>query len=299
MPRVLAVCGSLVLLACMAAGNARAQQPRLRMPEGTRVLRDLAYVADGHERQNLDLYVPPDIERPPLVVWIHGGAWRAGSKERPRGFRPLLEAGIAVASLNYRLSQHAQFPAQLEDCKAAIRWLRAHSDEHGYDPDRIGVWGASAGGHLAALVGTTAATEKFDVGLHRDVSSAVQAVCVWFGPTDFSKMDEQAAGRGPFRHNAANSPESLLIGGPVPEHPDRVQAANPVTYVTPQAPPFLIMHGDADVVVPVGQGRLLFEALQAAGVEVTFDVIEGAGHGFGGQSGELEPRVVEFFRKHL
>jgi len=278
-------------------------RPRLnrgrRLPEGAEVLRDLEYIAGGHERHKLDLYLPPHEEPLPLVVWVHGGAWRKGDKGSPRGLDRLLEAGFAVASINYRLSQHAQFPAQLEDCKAAIRWLRAHAGDYGYDPDRIGIWGGSAGGHLVALVGTTAANRQFDVGPHQDVSSAVQAVCVWFGPTDFSKMDEQAGERGPFQHDAADSPESVLIGGPVQEHPARVQAANPVTYVTPEAPPFLIMHGDQDFLVPVGQGELLDQALRKVGAEVTFEVIKGAGHGFGGQARDLEPRVVEFFREQL
>lgn len=119
------------------------------VPEGVQVLRDLTYVEGGHERNRLDLYLPEKAEgRPPLVVWIHGGAWQAGSKEDCAAVR-LTAKGYAVASINYRLSQHAVFPAQIEDCKAAIRWLRANAAKYHLDPDHIGVWGSSAGGHLA------------------------------------------------------------------------------------------------------------------------------------------------------
>ena len=118
-----------------------------------RVLRELAYVTNGHDRQKLDLYLPKNPTNAPLIVWVHGGAWRSGSKERTPA-QIFVEEGYAVASINYRLSQHAVFPAQIEDCKAAIRWLRVHAKEHGYNPDRIAAWGSSAGGHLVALLGT-------------------------------------------------------------------------------------------------------------------------------------------------
>lgn len=293
--------GLLPLVVVIAlAHNVLAQPGPGRLPAGTEVVRDLAYVSSGHERHKLDLYLPAGVQRPPLVVWVHGGAWRAGSKENARGVVPLLEAKFAVASINYRLSQHAVFPAQLEDCKAAIRYLRANAETYGYDADRIGVWGASAGGHLVSLLGTTGQTREFDVGEHTDLSSRVQAVCSWFGPSDFLQMDEQAGGRGRLRHDDANSPESRLIGGPIRENPEKVRRANPITYIQPDAPPFLLMHGDQDFVVPLGQGELLHEALKEAGVQSTLVVVEGGGHGFGGpQMRELTSRVVEFFSTHL
>lgn len=263
------------------------------LPEGTRVIRDLGYVTNGHPRQKLDLYLPAQGTNLPLVVWIHGGAWLAGSKEQCRAL-PLLKEGFAVASVNYRLSQHAIFPAQLEDCKAAIRWLRAHARLYGIDPDRIGVWGESAGGHLAALLGTTGDITEFDTGENLDVSSRVQAVCDWFGPTDFIQMNRFPEGQN---HNAPASPESRLIGGPILENKDKARRANPITYVSKDDPPFLIMHGDKDRVVPINQSELLAEALKSAGVKVTFHVVGGAGHGFGGEGNHK--LVRDFFVQHL
>jgi acetyl esterase/lipase len=256
------------------------------------VHRDLAYVSDGHPRQKLDLYLP-DGEGPwPLLVYIHGGAFRAGDK----GDRPPLEhlsEGIAVASINYRLSQHALFPAQIEDCKAAVRWLRAKAVHYGLDPDRIAVGGASAGGHLAAMVGTTGHVRELDVGEHLDVSSRVRAVVDFFGPTDFLQMDAHRPPNG-MVHDTPDSPESQLVGGPIQENPEKVARANPITYVTPQAPPFLIVHGDRDPLVPHHQSELLAAALEKAGVPFVFHTVEGGGHG-----GFEDPRVPELTQEFL
>ena len=163
------------------------QMPFGRVPEGVQAHRDLAYVADGHERHKLDLFVPEKADGPlPLIIWVHGGGWQNGSKD---GCPPLRGGyagrGYAVASINYRLSQHAPFPAQIEDCKAATRWLRAHAREYNLDPNRFGVWGSSAGGHLVALLGTSGDVKAFEVGANLDQSSRVQAVCDYYGPTDF------------------------------------------------------------------------------------------------------------------
>src|SRR5262249_12628746 len=146
--------------------------------------RDLPYVTGGHQRQTLDLYLPSAEQPVPLIIWIHGGAWRVGSKEDDLPLDYLAQ-GCAVASINYRLSQHALFPAQIEDCKAAVRWLRANATRFKLDPQRFGAWGPSAGGHLAALLGTTGAVRAFEVGANLVVSSRVQAVVDYFGPTDF------------------------------------------------------------------------------------------------------------------
>jgi len=198
------------------------------------------------------------------------------------------------SSINYRLSQHAIFPAQIEDCKAAVRWLRVHAPEHGIDPDRIGVWGASAGGHLVALLGTTGNVKEFDRGKDSAVSSRVQAVCDWFGPTDFTQMSKCP---GDMDHDAPDSPESQLVGGSVQENKAQARRANPITYVSKDDPPFLIMHGDKDPLVPLNQSELLADALKKAGVEVTFHVVKGAGHGFGGR--ENFELVRNFFARHL
>jgi acetyl esterase/lipase len=228
--------------------------------------KDLAYVMNGSPSQTLDLYASKRVKDVPLIVWIHGGAFLFGSKEgfpvEPVPLHLLLE-GYAVASINYRLSPEALFPAQLVDCKAAVRWLRAHADEFGIDPNRIGVWGASAGGNLAALLGTTAEVRDFDVGENLGYSSRVQAVCDFFGPTDFLQMDVHRLPDGQI-HNAPDSPESKLVGGPIQDNPDKVRRANPITYVNKTAAPFLIVHGTLDRLVPFNQSQLLVAALEAS-----------------------------------
>src|SRR5208282_1821342 len=212
------------------------------VPEGTKVLRDLDYVKDGHERHKLDLYLPEKAEGAlPVVVWIHGGGWSAGSKAGCPAV-PMVAQGSAVSSINYRLSQHATLPAQIEDCKAAIRWLRANAKTYHLDPDRIGVWGASAGGHLVALLGTTGGVKELEGNDgNLDQSSRVQAVVDWFGPTDFRNIGKQL--------ESPNSPVSKLLGGPVSENKEKAEKASPVTYVGKDDPPFLIMHGDKDPLV--------------------------------------------------
>lgn len=252
-----------------------------RLPDDAVVHRDIAYVPDGHERHKLDLYLPASGDNFPLVIWIHGGAFRRGSKEPNEMDIPpfaCVAQGIALASINYRLSQHAIFPAQIEDCKTAVRWLRAHANQYNLDPTRFIAWGPSAGGHLAAMLGTTGNMTAFDVGEHLQVSSKVQAVVDYFGPTDFLQMDAQRLPDG-MVHNPADSPESMLVGGPIQETPDKVAAANPITYVTSEAPPFLVVHGDRDPLVPYQQSQLLVEALQKAGVDVTFYLVAGGEHG--------------------
>jgi acetyl esterase/lipase len=271
--------------------------------EPIRRLTDLAYVPDGHPRQKLDLYLPPAGKDHPLIVWIHGGAWSGGDKRGGPALR-FVERGDAVASVNYRLSSDAPFPAQIEDCKAAIRWLRAHAAEYGYSPDRIGVWGSSAGGHLVALLGTSSDVEEFDVGPNRDVSSRVQAVCDFYGPADLLRMGAQSGPESRIDHDAADSPESRLVGGPIQERKELATKASPITYVSKERarriPPFLILHGDRDDTVPIGQSERLHQALRAAGVASEYHVVEGAGHGGGSFNGpEVQRRVDHFFAEHL
>lgn len=258
--------------------------------------RDIPYVTDGHPRQKFDLYLPEQAVKAPLIIWVHGGAWLAGSKE---DFAPLdyLTAGYAVASINYRLSQHATFPAQIEDCKSAIRWLRGHADLYHLDPQRFGAWGASAGGHLVALLGTTGHITEFDVGENLDLSSRIQAAVDYYGPTDFLQMDEHRLPQG-MSHNPPNSPESLLVGGAIQEMKAEVTRANSITYVRSTACPFLIVHGDTDPLVPFHQSVLLEEALRKAGATVQLYPVAGAGHGE-----FTDPKVgtltQEFFATHL
>ena len=247
------------------------------VPFGAKIHRDTPYVAGGGECQRLDLFLPPGATRVPLVVWIHGGMWSTGSKADNVPLW-LLEEGFAVASVNYRLSGAAVFPAQIEDCRGAVRWLRAHAAEYGIDSERIAAWGESAGGHLAAMLGTTANAAVFDAGDTTGASSRVQAVIDFFGPSDFLQMDAHRLAGGSV-HDSPDSPESRVIGGPVQDNQKMVARANPIAYVSGDAPPFLIVHGDSDPLVPHHQSELLASALQGAGVPVTFYTVKGGGHG--------------------
>ena len=284
----------LLLLAAVAFSQ---QSP---LPPGIVARRDVAYVPGGGPRQTLDVFFPEKSDKPlPLVVWIHGGAWHAGGKERTPAM-PLLADGFAVASVTYRFSQDAPFPAQIEDCKAAIRWLRANAKELNIDPARVGVWGSSAGGHLVAMLGTAGDVKAWDKGENLDQSSRVQAVCDWFGPADLLTMGAQSPPGSRIQHDAADSPESQLVGGAVQENKDKARAASPVTYVTADDAPFLIMHGDHDALVPHEQSVELNEALKKAGVESTLKTMEASGHGDGAfRTPDAFATVREFFIRTL
>ena len=261
-----------------------------------RVLRDLEYCRVDGRPLLLDLYLPTGAgRRRPAVLWVHGGGWQGGSREDAMVPLWLVGRGYAVASLDYRLSGEAVFPAQIEDCKAAVRWLRAQAVRYHLDPERIGAWGISAGGHLAALLGTTGDVKELEGhGGHLEFSSRIQAACVYCGPTDFLQMLPL---RGRELFDLTISVMAALIGGPLEENEDKVARANPVTYVTPDDPPFLIMNGDADPLVPPGQAEVLYRALRKAGVEAALHIIEGGGHIF--FSSETDRLVEEFFNKHL
>jgi len=259
-------------------------------------LSDLEYARIEDRALRLDLYLPEDVDGLlPVLVWVHGGAWRTGSKDHPRALR-LLPRGYAVVSVEYRLSQEAIFPAQIHDCKAAVRWVRAHADEYGLDPDRIGAWGGSAGGHLVALLGTSAGVDELEGDLGwTGHSSAVQAVCDWYGPSDLLRMNDVP---GAMDHDAPDSPESQLVGAPIQSHPELVARANPITYVTAETPPFLIMHGTADDTVIPNQSEFLHAALVKAGVPSSLILLGGLGHGFPGEHGrwgEIYGYVGAFF----
>jgi acetyl esterase/lipase len=285
---------ALCVIAAWTAETA-AQQPKppQKLPPGVKVLRNLEYVPGGHERQKLDLYLPEKADGPlPVVVWVHGGAWRGGSKDFCPGVF-LVPKGFAVASINYRLSQHAAFPAQIEDCKAAIRWLRAQAKKDHLDPDHVGVWGASAGGHLVALLGTTGDMKQLEgKDGNLDQSSKVQCVVDWFGPTDFRKVTK-----------GADDPKSVLgqlFGGPPSKEKEKAALASPVAHVHKGCPPFLIMHGDQDKLVPLSASKHLAEALKKANVPVTLVILEGAGHGGPQFANESTRRQIEeFFTQHL
>ena len=210
------------------------------------------------------------------MIWIHGGGWQSGDKSNYQPARVLQQRHpeFAIASINYRLSQQAPWPAQLIDCKRAVIWLRDHAAQYGLDPSRFGVWGSSAGGHLASVTGysnewsgfTQADNERAKIG----------AVADYYGPTDFIALVQTPGYEG---HASASSAESRLVGGPVLTMVEQVRSANPITYVSKDDPPCFIVHGSADPVVAPGQSDLLASALRAKGIFVDHRVISGAGHG--------------------
>ena len=247
------------------------------LPAHTTVYHDIAYTETVHPRHTLDIYLPKASRPTPVIVWIHGGAFRMGSNA-DRVPLAMLTQDYAIVAINYRLSQHAIFPAQIIDCKAAVRWMRAHATQYNFDSTRIIAWGESAGGHLASMLGTTGQLTAWDVGEYRDYPSMVQAVVDFYGPTDFLQMDSQRLPTG-MTHDDADSPESELVGGAIQAHPTATAQANPITYITPDAPPFLVIHGDNDPLVPYGQSVIFVDALRQANVPVTFYTVRGGGHG--------------------
>lgn len=261
-----------------------------RPPEGTRTERDLVYGRAGRDELKLNLYLPPGDAPKPLIIWIHGGAWMMGSKDGPSPAQQFVGSGYAVAHVGYRLSQLAKWPAQMHDCKAAVRWLRANAEKYHLDPKRFAVWGSSAGGHLVAVLGTSGGVAELESSSNDlKTSSSVQAVVDWFGPTDFLQMNKFPS---KIAHDEARSPESQLIGGPIQEKKDATATANPITYIgrSEAPPPFLIMHGTRDDLVPFNQSELLSDALKAAKADVTFHPVNGAGHGFGGEQNIAQVR---------
>ncbi|MFC7571636.1 alpha/beta hydrolase fold domain-containing protein [Klenkia terrae] len=230
----------------------------------------------GARPLELDLYLPSGPGPVPVVVFLHGGGWRLGSRHSAgpqftgsAPFERLAEAGIAVAALDYRLSGEAVWPAQLHDAKAAVRWLRSRADELDVDPDRVAAWGESAGGHLAALLGLTGPDLDGDVGV-TGPSSTVCAVVAWYPPTDLATV--------PADPSDATTREAQLLGAAPADVPELAAQASPVTHAGPAAPPFLLLHGDPDRMVGHRQSELLHAALTAAGTPVELVTLPGADH---------------------
>jgi len=291
--------------ATLTAQTPNAVQKPFQPPAGIKMEKDIAYIEGGDEAQKLDIYVPetPSDKPLPLIVHIHGGGWRAGSKF-PCPMTAMVLKGYAVASVEYRFSQKAIFPAQIQDCQAAIRWLRAHAKQYNFDTNRLGAAGGSAGGHLSALVGTSGGKKAFPaIGSHLDQSDRVQAVIDIYGPADFSTVVQQAADdknvKNIFAFNTPSDPYSSLIGTKLDDKP-KADAVSPVHYVSKDSPPFLILHGTHDTLVPYAQSVQLEAALKAQNVPVWLQTLPGSGHGgpaFG------KPAVIQlmqaFFDKHL
>ncbi len=269
---------------------------------------DIAYASKSNA-EKLDIYLPKNIKSLcPVIVQIHGGAFKMGDKADMQVNASLegLKRGYAVVSINYRLSGEAIFPAQIQDCKSAIRWVRANAATYNFNANAIAVWGGSAGGNLSALLGTSGDVKELeDLTLGNEkFSSRVQAVVDWFGPINFNTLDSQfrVSGKGKPNHDDANSPESEVMGKKITEAKDLVQKANPTTYISADDPDFFIQHGTNDPLIPTQQSiefaKSLEQVLGKARVSISF--LEGAGHG-GPQfsSPENVDKVFIFLDKQL
>ncbi|MCA8991079.1 MAG: prolyl oligopeptidase family serine peptidase [Planctomycetaceae bacterium] len=287
-------CQDLVDFTIRQAKIGAGLKPGKETSSTTVTYRDLEYSRAGDLPLLLDLYRPRNSDEAlPVVVWVHGGGWKNGSKERcPATW--LTEHGYAIASINYRLTDQGQWPAQIDDCRAAIRWLRQNANEFKLDRDHIAAWGGSAGGHLVALLGT------LDAPSNESDSSRVQAVCDWYGPTDLLTMPPNVLSDTRTLEDIANSNGAKLLGATVRDVPDLAKQASALYQVSSDDPPFLIMHGEKDPGVPLEQSERLHQKLKESGVESTFHIVPGAGHGgkeF--QTPEVREMIRAYFDKHL
>lgn len=296
--------------------TAMAQQPagdssRMVIPS-SKNWKDLDYAGDSIMGHKLDIYLPATGRAPfPVVICIYGSAWfsnnaKAATFTTGLGQR-LLKEGFAVVSINHRSSPDARFPAQIQDVKAAIRFVKGNSAAFSLDSHFVAITGWSSGGHLSALAAATNGTKTETVnGLEVNIEgslggftaadSKVNAVVDWFGPTDFLLMDSCGS---TMSHNAANSPESSLIGAPIQENKEKVALANPISYVNKTDPPFLIIHGDKDPLVPYCQSEMLYHQLQKAGVKSELIRVPGGGHGPGVMIEKYYDRMIAFLKEEM
>ncbi len=279
---------------------------RARVEDGVIIREDLVFAAsEGWRPLMLDLYIPENVVAAPLVIYVHGGAWLGGShKPLHQDFvhiealwSKFIDAGIAVASVSYRHSAEAQFPAQIHDVKAAIRWLRFFANELGLDPQRIGLFGDSAGGHLALLAAQNTEGELEGEGGVADVDSSVAAVAAWFPVTSFADLTD---GLGSIPAERASAPFTLLLGGWPDEVPELAAKASPAHWVSCQSPPLLLVHGDVDALVPLSQSEIMFRRYQEAGAEADLLVLPGVDHALiGTDPDRVMDRTVDHFTRHL
>jgi acetyl esterase/lipase len=248
---------------------------------GEKIYRDVLFAAPGGHKLRMDLYVPKTAKPAPVVLWIFGGCWRFGSKGYHVNVRDLTSAGIAVASIQYRMSNTAVYPAQLEDCRAAAEWLRANGARYGIDAKRMGASGESSGGQLAALLGAT------------EGKSRIRAVCALYPVTDLIEL-----GRLYPKRSMGHSLIEKLLGGHMEQKLELAAEASPINHVNPALPPFLIIHGDRDRVIPPEHSEWFFEALAQAGVETQFIMVPDKGHWFRLDDAQFA-EVSRFFQVHL
>lgn len=266
---------------------AAAEQPAFRK------VSDLVFAeADGRELL-LDLYLPEAAKAPPLIVYVHGGAWRAGSKDS-MPLTGLLGEGYAIASVEYRLTPDAPFPAQVHDIKAAIRFLRGNQDRYPYDSCKVAIAGSSAGAHLAALVGVTNGTTELEgrVGPYLDQSSEVQAIIAYFGASNLLTILDQSTPRG---LNVRKPALQLLLGGQPEQQRQLAILASPVFHVDRSDPPLLLLHGDQDPQMPINQSHELQGKFKSLGLSVALHVLHGAAHGGREFYDEARTKVVSGF----
>lgn len=265
------------------------------------LLPNITYAVIGEKALRLHLLLPKNVSKPcPLILYIKGSGWGKNHPQKSLEFIPQLvefaKSGYVVASVEHRTSHEVKFPGQLHDVKAAVRFLRANAMKFNINPEKVGAWGSSSGGHLAALLGTSGGLAKLEGKEgNQDRSSRVQAVVDWYGPTDLLQMGKFSS---KVDFDSPNSAESFMIGGALQQNKEKVKMANPITYITPDDPPFLIMHGDKDQRVPFNQSVLLFNALKKANLDVTMYKIKGAGHGGFSQPDNLHT-VKQFFDLQL
>ncbi|MEO2014955.1 MAG: alpha/beta hydrolase fold domain-containing protein [Fuerstiella sp.] len=266
------------------------------LPAQQQTHRNIEYAAPGGHALTLDVFAPEKRRQPtPVIVFVHGGGWKNGDKKSgEKNAAWLVDDGFAVVSINYRLTDVAQWPAQINDCYEAVRWVRRNAKEYNFDPNHIAAWGTSAGGHLVALMGTRPCPDV------EKVSSRVQAVCDWFGPSELLTMPPNNVGNGRTKEDVANSNGAKLLGATVKDVPKLARDASALNNVSTDDCPFLIMHGSEDPGVPLSQSQKLHDTLTVKGVASTLHIVDGAGHGgklF--QSTESRAVVRAFFTRQL
>ncbi|HEY9712035.1 MAG TPA: alpha/beta hydrolase [Chroococcales cyanobacterium] len=290
-----------------SSSSESAVQEKRQLPDWIKQYHGICYVPNSKNKaQTLDIFLPTrtksgsSAKTLPLVIYIHGGGWEGGDKSTVP-LQPLLKSDFAVASLNYRLSDQATFPAQIYDVKAAVRWLRANSRKYNLQPDHFGVWGSSAGAHLAALLGTSGGIKELEGREgNANQSSSVQAVCDFFGPSDLTTILEQAKKNEVGSATPqATEPVKKLLGKLPSQDLKLARRASPITYVSRKTPPFLIVHGDKDMLVPVQQSQELQASLKKHGVDSELVILPGEGHGRTGFSRVGINKIIAFFDRTL